>query len=142
VIAVDGFALQSLLVNKQDYTSNGNADIPILSSYIIKETEYFTGVFKERLNLMMEPVELSKDKKAVIWYFDFPEKVQKQVQPGQTPAVKQVSISLVVGDFVYSIGTTQFKDQSFDDLKKLLAESIKTIKYSSGQLDQNGLCRK
>lgn len=142
VIVVNNYALQSLLIKKENYMSNGKDDIPILTNYMISETQYFTGIYKEKLSLMMVPVEISKEKKAVIWYFDIPDNFQKQVQPGETPAVKQVSISIVIGDFVYSIGTTQFKGQSFDDLKKLLSDLILTINYQNGQLDQNKLCRK
>ncbi|HEY4788578.1 MAG TPA: hypothetical protein VIH57_21155 [Bacteroidales bacterium] len=66
VIAINNCALQTLLVNKQDYTSKGNEDIPVLTNYMISETQYFTSVYKEKLNLMMVPVDVSKDKKAVI----------------------------------------------------------------------------
>lgn len=146
VVVINGNALQSLLINKQNYLLNGIDDISILKTYMVSETKYYTGIFKEKLNLMMALVEISKDKKAIIWYFDIPDNLQKQqvqqVQPEMIPAVKQVFISIVVGDFVYSIVTTQFKGRSFDDLKKLLLDSIMTLNYNKGQIDLNKLCDK
>ena len=142
VINFNDYALQTLLLNKQNYISDGEDDIAILTNYIIGETQYFTSIFKEKLDLMMIPVEISKDKKAVIWYFDIPDKIQKQIQSEDTPAVKQVSISITVGNFVYSIGTTLFKGQSFDDLQKLLSDLVMTIEYNNGQIEHDKLCKK
>ena len=140
VLSFNNCVIQTLLTNKKEYISHGTDDIAILTDYMISETQYFTGVYKEKLNLMMTPIQISKDKKAVIWDFDIPEKAQKQIQPGETPAIKQVSISIVLDDYVYSIGTTLFKDQSFSDLKKLIAYLILTVQYNTGQLDIGKLC--
>ena len=140
VIFYNNHMLQTLLVNKQNYLSRGNDDILVLTTYMISETQYQINIYQEPLKLEVTKVQISKDKDALIWYYDIPDKIQKQVQLGETPAVRQVSISIVVGDFIYSIGSTQFKNQSYDELKKLLSDLIKVINYNSGQLDQSKLC--
>jgi len=140
VIGFKNYVLQTLIAGKGAYLSKGTEDIPVLTNYMISETQYFTSQFKEKLNLMAIPVQITKDKKAVIWYFDLPESVQKQAGPGETPAIKQVSISIVAGDFIYSIGTTQFKNQSFEEIQKMLTELMTTLNYGNGQVDQSKLC--
>ncbi|MCF8298264.1 MAG: hypothetical protein K9J13_12025 [Saprospiraceae bacterium] len=140
VISFNNYAMQSLLLNKIDYKTNDNDDIAILTNYMLSETEYYSGLYKEKLYLMMIPIEISKNKKAVIWYFDVPKKIQDLTQEPSQPAVKQVFVSVISRDFIYSIGTTQFKDQSFDNLQIALTRLIKSINSGKGKVDSNKLC--
>jgi hypothetical protein len=140
VIAFNNYALQSLLLNKKEYTTNDNDDIAILTNYMLSETQYFTGVYKEKLNLMMIPIEISNNKKAVLWYFDVPKKSQNQVQKPSQPAVKQVFVSTITGDFIYTMGTTLFKNQSFDNLQTTLTKLIQSIHSGKGSIDLNKIC--
>lgn len=140
VINYNDCALQTLFVDKQDYRSDKSGDIPVLTNYMISETQYFTNVYNAKLNLAMIPVQVNQDKKAVIWYFDIPASFQKNIPGDETPAIRQVSISIIIDKFIYSIGTTQFKNQNFNDLQVMLTNLIKTLKLQKGNIELNDLC--
>jgi len=140
VFVLNNNILQSMLVSKQNYLTEGADDIKVMAKYILSEVGYFTDVYKEKLDVNIIPVSVFKDKKTLVWYFDIPEKSQEQPKPGTSPAIRQVSISMVADNYIYSIGTTLFKDRSYDDLQKVLTDLIATAKYNTGQLDQSKLC--
>lgn len=140
VISINNYVLQSMLVSKQPYASRSSEDVPVLANYILSETQYYTGIYETKLNLALEPVDVSNTKKAVLWHFDVPKKFQKKGEAGEAPAVRQVFISMVADNHIYSLATSQFKGQSFDDLKTFLSNLILTVKYGSGQPDLEALC--
>lgn len=140
VITYNDYAVQTLIAKKQDYQSNGKEETPILTNYIMGETKYFTQLYKAKLNLTMEPYVVSDVKKAILWYFDIPAKIQQQAMGG-SPAIRQLSISIVMGDYIFSIGTTQFKDQSLESVKKVLTDLIKTANFSKGEIEKLNLCK-
>lgn len=142
VITYNDYILQTLFVDKQKYISDKTDDISILTNYIISETQYSANIFKEKLNLMMIPVSISQNKKAVVWYFDLPKSFLENSQKNEIPALRQISISTVIDNFIYSIGTTQFIDQNFDELKEMLINLIKTIKCQKDNFELNDLCKK
>ena len=140
VFVINNNTLQAMLVDKDSYLGDGTADIPVLSNYILSEMEYFSGLYKEKLYVTMIPVDGPGDRKAIVWYFDIPENARPQETENTSPAVKIVSVSMVTERYIYSIGTTQFKDQSFDELQKLLTDSLITIRYGSGHPDIDVIC--
>ncbi len=142
VIEYNNKALQAMLINKQKYLSRGDDDTSILSEYVLGEMNYFTNLFQTKLQVTMVPGQLLTGQKVLIWYFDLPES-QLETNDGKQitePAMKQVSISMISEGYIYSIGTTQFKYQSLDELTTLLTRLITTVRFSHEPIDANTLC--
>ncbi len=142
VVNYQNTPVQILCIGSKDYQSNGSKDSNILSSYIYNETEYFTGVFKHKLELQADPIKLTDGKLAVLWYFDIPEAVQSSISSGNTPAVKIISISIVYQKYILSIGVTQFKNEKFELMKDLLINLIKMSETGKGDSDKINFCKK
>ncbi|WP_408037214.1 hypothetical protein [Tenacibaculum amylolyticum] len=66
VFTLNDFPIQTLLINKNTIPTKGKKDLEILATYIVNEVEYLSGVYKEKLQLKLEPVELKDGKKAVL----------------------------------------------------------------------------
>jgi CHASE2 domain-containing sensor protein len=139
VIKFKNQALQALLVDNGPYSSNGKEDMQILKSYMTSESDFNAVSLKQKLKTTMVPVELSKEKQALVWYFDLPEFIQKQGNQGGY-AIKQVYISQTVGNYVYSLVTTQFNTQSLDSILQIMTDLSKTMNYRNGKIQQNLLC--
>ena len=140
VIFFDSQSLQALLIEEKYYLLNGKEDTAILKNYIISESNFYAKSFKEDIKTMMIPVEISEYKKALIWYFDIPENIIKQGNPRPIYGIKQVFISVIVDNYIYSIATTQFNNQNLDTILKLLTNLTRTINYHKGDFQPKIFC--
>ena len=140
VFNVNNFAIQSLLIDKFNYKSNENGDIPILVNYITKETEYFTTIYKSRLDLQLVPIDINSEKKAVLWFFDIPEKFKENIDNKIDKADHQVFISMITENYIYSIASTKFENQSYELIKEMIINQIKSLKYGTREILEKNIC--
>lgn len=140
VVNYKNYPIQTVTAYKKNYLTKGNDEISILVDYIMSETRYFSNLFEKRLELEIIPFELNKNKKALIWNFDIPQKTHGKMQPGEHKAIKQIQISVVDEEYIFSIGTTQFENQEYKDLEDLLKELIVKRKFKIGDFEPNELC--
>lgn len=118
--------IQFLINNTKNYSQNGNDELSIMASYIMSEGKYFSGLFKEQVNLEIFPENLTNIKKAVFWYFSLPLSVQSNSK-NESKALKNVFITSVKNDEIITIGTTQFENQKLENIEKLLVDLTKNI---------------
>ena len=141
MVNYNGSPVQFLYTDTTDYIGNGPKETQILATYITNETEYFSGLFGQRLNMMMDPVRLDVNRLAVVWYFDIPEEYQSPEEGDSRPAVRMVSISSIYESRILSVGTTQFRDEPFEASKALVMKLLRACKTGSGSPDNLDVCR-
>jgi hypothetical protein len=135
VISFDSYVLQNVLVDKVKFIKEGedNSDLTIMIRYALSEAEYFSGVFKKKVNIKMLQAPLSADKSVLIWFFEMP--------PGQNHEVKfQLFANIIVGDKIFGLASSQFADQKFDSVKDFLMDVISTLKQVESQNEFDKLC--
>lgn len=130
----DNIIIQTLINKKKQYNENGDDEITILATYVLNEGNYFSSIFKKKVDLAIFPVDLEYSKKAIFWHFDLPKNKSKN----DIEATKSVFISIVKNDHIYTIGTTLFQNQKLEKLEKLLISLIKTVEQKPN--NQN-LCK-
>ncbi|APG65395.1 hypothetical protein LPB136_08530 [Tenacibaculum todarodis] len=128
VFKLGDYILQTLLIEKNKFNKGKDNEIEIIVNYILKESEYLTSVYKSKLDLNFVPIELEKNKKAVLWFFKIPEEFKKNINE-PIKAERQVFVSRLTEEFIYSIASTQFENQSFEKIKEILGELIKSVEY-------------
>ncbi len=85
------------------------------------------------------PVELGPSQKAVLWFFKIPEAVKNEIKQA-IKAERQLFVSRLTGDYIYSIASTQFENQDVDQIKELLARLVKSIDYGKVKKEKNEVC--
>lgn len=140
VFTLNNFPIQTLLIYKNTIHTKGDKNLETLVTYILNEVEYLTGVYKEKLKLKLDPIELADGKKAVLWSFDVPESFKKNIQ-STVKVDKQVFISRITGEFIYSIASSQFSNQKFEKIKDILIKLIRNIEYGKVKEIANELCK-
>ena len=139
VFKLDDFILQTLLIEKNEFDKGKDNDIGIIVNYILKESEYLTSVYKSKLDLNFVPVELGKNEKAVLWFFKIPLEFKNKIKD-PIKAERQVFVSRLTGDFIYSIASTQFENQDFDEIKETLGKLVKSIKFGKVKKEEKKIC--
>lgn len=136
VIAVNGYALQYVIVDKQPYLMGDSQsdDLKVLTNYALQEAEYMTSVFKQKLDIQMQKAPLSTDKTVLMWWFLMPSSLSQEVK-------HQVFANIVVGDKVFGLSSPQFADQELDDVKDFLMDVISTLQAVRKKGDLGKLCR-
>jgi hypothetical protein len=135
VISVDNYVLQNLLIDKAKFMKEGedNSDLKVLVRYAMSEAEYFSGVFKTKINIQMQKAPLSADKSVLIWFFEMPS--------GKNEKVKfQLFANIIIGDKIFGFASSQFADQKFDSVKDFLMDVISTLKRVDNKNDFDKLC--
>ncbi len=136
VLVLNGnIIIQTLINKKKDNNENGNDEIAILATYVLKEGNYYSSIFEKKVDLAIFPVDLENSKKALFWHFDLPKNKSKN---DDVDATKSVFISIVKNENIYTIGTTLFQNQKLEVLEKLLISLIKTVEQKPN--NQN-LCK-
>ena len=135
VIAVNNYALQYVIVDKKNYIKADSitADLKVLTNYALSEGEYMSGLFKQKLNIQMQKAPLSSDKTVLIWFFELPTSVSKEVK-------HQVFANIIIGDKIIGLSSSQFADQKLDDVKNFLMDVISTLKKVDNKNDFDKLC--
>ncbi len=128
----DDTIIQLLTNETKDYLENGKEEIPIIATYVLKEAEYFSELFKEKINLAMLPEDLLETKKALFWHFNLPQNT-KSKESNELKALKSVFISLVENDEIITIGTTQFENQKLENIEKILIDLAKNVKVNNNK---------
>ncbi|TAE18326.1 MAG: hypothetical protein EAZ95_04400 [Bacteroidetes bacterium] len=143
VIMFQEHMMQTLLAPTSKYKDNDTEDLKILIKYALGEAEYLSGIFKRRVELGMEKMDLANGKKALFWYYDIPQPPKKEEDTDTKTVrfVKQVSFSLVLDDTIYSVGATLSETQNFDDLKKMMTEIANTAKKGKGKHNPKKMCK-
>ena len=103
-----------------------------MASYVLSEGDYFSSLFKEKIELAIFPKDINKNKKALFWYFNVPKLVSSDSK-NELNALKSVFITSLNGNTIITIGTTQFENQKIKDIENHLFELIKTIKISKSK---------
>lgn len=141
MVSLNGAPVQFLFTDTTDYIGNGPKETQILATYINNETDYFSGLFGQRLHMMMDPLRLDGNRLAVVWYFDIPEEYQSPEEGDSRPAVRMVSISSIYESRILSVGTTQFRDEPFEGSKSLVVKLLRACKTGSGSPYDLDVCR-
>jgi hypothetical protein len=136
VIAVNDYALQYVIVDKQRYLMGDSKsdDLKVLTNYALSEAEYMPNLFKQKLDIEMEEAPLSADKTVLIWFFEMPSTVSQEVK-------HQVFANIIVGDKIFGLSSPRFADQELDDVKDFLMDVISTLKVIKKENDFGKLCR-
>ena len=121
----ENIIIQLLLNDSKNYKNYGKDDLSVMASYVLSEGEYFSSIFKKKVDLTILPEELNNDKKAIFWSFDIPENANAKIK-----ALKSVFITSINEHVITTIGTTQFENQKIEDIKKQLIELSKNISLS------------
>lgn len=135
LIAVNSFALQCIILNKQNYikSEKDTTDLRVLVNYALSEAEYFSGQFKQKVNIQLEKVPGVGDKSAVLWFFEMPSNISKEVK-------HQVFINIIIGDKIYGLSSSQFADQKLEDIKNFLKNNIINLETTKTDKDLSKLC--
>ncbi len=123
VIGVNNYVLQYVIVDKKQYIKSDSiyTDLKLLTKYALLEAEYMTGLFKQKLNIQMQKAPLSKEKMALIWFFEMPTSVSQEVK-------HQIFVNTIVGDKIFGLSSSQFANQKLNDVKDFLLDVISTLK--------------
>lgn len=135
VVAVDNFVLQGMVIDKAEYVKDGedSSNLKVLIRYAMSEAEYFTGLFKTKINVQMQQAPISSDQIVLIWFFEMPS--------GQNQDVKyQLFANLIIGDKIFGLASSQFADQKLDNVKDFLMNAISTLKEVDNEKEFKGLC--
>lgn len=135
VVAVDNFVLQGMVVDKAEYVKDGedSSNLKVLIRYAMSEAEYFTGLFKTKINVQMQQAPISSDQIVLIWFFEMPS--------GQNQDVKyQLFANLIIGDKIFGLASSQFADQKLDNVKDFLMDAISTLKDVDNEEEFKNLC--
>ena len=136
VITIGNYALQYVIVDKRNYLK-GLADttgVMPLISYAQSEGGYMSEQFNEKLNIEMSKAPLP-DGTALIWSFDMPPHISAEVK-------KQIFIDVVIGDKIFGLSSSQFVDQTYDEVEDFLIRVISTLKKVNNADEFARLCGK
>lgn len=135
----NGHPLQ-ILLNRKSRQERGKDDLAVLGDHVSSEARYYARALDADLDVQMAQFDLPRGRKGVVWYFAIPEKVRRD--SSETSAVKQVFASVVLSEFILSLASSQFKNQTLEEVRKNLTGLIKTGKLHRGRLDLESLCKK
>jgi hypothetical protein len=121
VIGLGDYALQYLIADKKRY--NKKTDLEIMVSHVMSEVEYQSKIFKAQLKLQMQKVTISENMEGLLWHYEIPEHISQEVK-------SQIFISVIIGDYIVGVSSTQFINQNFDHVKNFLMEVAKQIRYT------------
>lgn len=135
VISAGNYVLQYVITEKEKYIKSASDTglIPLIA-YAQSEGGYMSEQFHAHLDLKMlkAPVE---GRRILIWSFDMP--------TGVSPSVKaQIFVNVLIGDKIFGLSSSQFSDQSYDEVKDFLVSVISTLKEVKSVEDFDKLCAK
>lgn len=135
VIGVNNYVLQFVIVDKKDYIKADSitSDLKVLTNYVLSESEYMAGLFKQKINIQMQKAPLSSDKTVLIWFFEMPPSVSQEVK-------HQVFVNIIIGDKIIGLSSSQFTDQKLEDVKNFLMDVISTLIQVNDKKDLEKLC--
>ena len=83
--------------------------------------------------------QLGPSQKAVLWFFKIPQEVKNEIKQA-IKAERQLFVSRLTGDYIYSIASTQFENQDAEQIRELLARLVKSIDYGKIKREKNEIC--
>jgi hypothetical protein len=137
VLVVNKYALQYIMVDKAQFVNreNANSEQEILQTYIKSEVDYLSKVLNTKLNVSMQNAPLSKDRNVIVWSYPMPE--------GQNSSVKiQLFACMIIGDKIIGFGSSQFTDQTFEEVRDFLMDVISTLEKAQGKPGKKKMCTK
>jgi|GEM_PF-4675228 len=105
---------------------------PIIA-YAQSEAGYMSEQYHTQLQLHMENASVG-NKKILLWYYDSPASAGGN-------AKAQLYATIIIGDRIVGLGTTQFEGQSFEQVKKVLLDATSTLEKVKGKADFARLCK-
>jgi len=136
VVTIGNYALQYVIADKKNYLKglDDTTGLMPLISYARSEGGYMSEQFNEKLNIEMSKAALPGGT-ALIWSFDMPPSVSAEVK-------KQIFIDVVIGDKIFGLSSSQFVDQTYDEVEDFLIRIISSLKKVKDADELAGLCRK
>lgn len=136
VITVNGQALQFLMVNKKDFSTEGKAekDLEILVNYVSSEANYMSGLFKTKLEVQMQKAPINNSKDALVWWYKMPEPHNEEVQ-------NQLFVNIIIDDKIIGLASPQFNNQEFNKVRDFLMDEISSLKSVTKKKELNDLCK-
>lgn len=135
VVSVNGNVLQNVITEKNIFVKKDeeNTEMKIIIRYILSEGEYFTSVFKQKVNLQMMKAPLGENF-AIVWFFDMPAGHNKEVK-------RQVFATILSGDKIFGLNSSQFNNQKFETVRDFLMDIISTLKSHTDKKDFIKFCK-
>ena len=124
VITINGYILQGLIINKSAFIDEGEKDskeLQILVRYALSEADYFSKLFKTKINIQIQKAVLSDGKEVLLWFFDMPESITANVK-------RQLFVNMLIGDKIIGLASPQIADQKFEDVRNFLTNAISILK--------------
>ena len=137
VISVNDYALQYLIVDKNNYITEGRkaTELEILANYVSSEVNYISGQFETKLEAQMQKAPLSNEKDVIVWWYKMPYGMNEQV-------TNQLFVSIIIDDNIFGIASPQFLDQEFKQVRDFLMDVISTLQKVDKKKDLKNICNK
>lgn len=128
---VGGTTLQVLALDKNKYKKD--SDVRTLENHAKSELDYIGNYLKVNLNSKSEIIKLTDNLSGLLWYYEMPESVSKEVKA-------QLFISFIYKDFIVGVNTAQFSDQTFEQIKTFLKQITANTTFSNERITLEYLC--
>lgn len=135
VLSVNDYALQYLIIDKQNYISEEKTltELEVLANYVSSEINYLSGQYKTKLEAQMQKAPLSREKDVLIWWYKMPDGLNEQVS-------SQIFASIIIKDKVFGVGSPQFANQNFKEVRDFLMDIISTLKNVDKKKELKNIC--
>lgn len=125
LFVVDNHPMQYLVVEGKKKKGDLSSETAMISEYIKGEVSYLaTNVLKTDPKAQMLNVPIGNGKEGIFWWYKMPRNISDQIEA-------QLFFTIVLGDNLFGVSTSQVKNQSFDDALALLINTISTAKMTN-----------
>ena len=133
VFFVNETMLQVLALDKKKF--EGKNDIEVLKNQAQPEIDYISDYIKTKLKVKFETIQIGKRTDCLLWSYEMPEKVSKEVK-------SQLYISFIHKDAIVGVNIAQFSNQSFEEVLDFLKKLVENIEFSDERITLEYLCNK
>lgn len=130
---VGTFSLQVLVVEKSKH--NGKNDSQILKNYAEDELGYFSKQLKAKLKSKSDILSVGDKTECILWQYEMPTSISKDVK-------NQLFISFIYKDYIIGLNSTQFSDQTFEEVLEFLKKVVSETTITEERITFEYLCNK
>jgi hypothetical protein len=156
VVVLDGIKLIPFFANKEPFIPKDSllrSDKAILYNFLNTYSSVSYGKCypkkgsKFYFNII--PLDSTEEGQALIWFVckltkkEFKKKEEmdsKGIHIQPLPINRIIFVSLIIDDFIYSLAVAYRDDQSFNEVKNLISEIIKSLSYTYDTLEPYDMC--
>jgi hypothetical protein len=133
IFFVNETMLQVLALDKQKF--EGKNDIEVLKNQAQSEIDYISDYIKTKLSVKFETMQIGKQTNCLLWSYEMPEKVSKEVK-------SQLYISFIHKNAIVGVNIAQFSNQSFEEVLDFLKKLVENTEFSDERITLEYLCNK